>query len=97
MTKICIYEFQCKLCEDRYIGRTNGYIQTRFSAHKNAVKNNNTNTSALAEHLNSEHKDKIGKIETFKLRIITTCRRVGTAVSQLLKQKEQTTTHSTNH
>lgn len=45
-----VYKIQCKQCNGAYIGQTQQYLHKRLCNHKNNVRNNKPDTSALAKH-----------------------------------------------
>ena len=48
-TSCVVYQFSCKVCGDKYIGKTARPFYLRYNEHSNSIKNKN-NTSALSEH-----------------------------------------------
>jgi hypothetical protein len=46
-----VYKYTCLGCQDSYIGKTINSIDERHKQHRSAVIKNDTNKSALAEHL----------------------------------------------
>jgi len=50
-----MYMWKCKLCNEIYIGYTNGPIQIRYKQHISAIRNVRPRDSALSEHLLDKH------------------------------------------
>ena len=51
-----IYRIPCKDCEHAYVGQSRHSLHCRVKEHQRAVRNGDTNASALAEHAwNEEH------------------------------------------
>ena len=51
-----VYRIPCKDCEHAYVGQSGRSLDCRVKEHQRAVRNGDTNASALAEHAwNEEH------------------------------------------
>ncbi len=70
-TRYVVYEFTCKLCDQKYVGQTARPFHYRFKEHRRSVNNRNE-TSALAEHNRKFHGGKLN-IEDFKIRFLDIC------------------------
>lgn len=45
-----IYKIDCTQCDASYIGQTKQYLEKRLKQHKNDIKTNNLNSTALSKH-----------------------------------------------
>lgn len=48
--KCVVYQFTCKVCSEKYIGKTARPFDIRYKEHKNSIKNGNS-ISALSDHV----------------------------------------------
>ena len=62
-----IYQFTCKACNSKYIGKTSRPFRDRFNEHKTSI-NNKDKKSALSEHTNSC--SDISSIQDFNINFI---------------------------
>ncbi len=67
-----VYQFCCRHCNQKYIGKTTRTLAERFSEHTSSV-NNHDKKSALAEHLQVFHSDKQQDIFQFTLSVLKRC------------------------
>ena len=61
-----VYSYTCKICGDKYIGKTARPFISRHREHSNAIKNAN-NSSALSVHLSLFHKDQPRSVKNFDI------------------------------
>lgn len=62
-----VYQYTCKTCNEKYIGKTARPFKIRHQEHKSSIKNNTSN-SALAQH---RSKHSINGIQGFKIQFLS--------------------------
>ena len=65
-TRYVVYQFECGVCHDIYIGQTARPFHFRYKEHKRAIENKN-NSSALSEHILKRHQNASLSINDFAL------------------------------
>ena len=70
--RFLVYKFNCKKCEEFYIGQTSRPFKYRFLEHKRAIEKNRS-SSALAEHRHRQGPG-VSSILDFDLQILDQCR-----------------------
>lgn len=62
-----VYQYTCKICGEKYIGKSSRPFKIRHQEHKSSVKNK-TVSSALAQH---DRKHQISDIEDYSIQILS--------------------------
>ena len=72
--KMVIYQYECKICSQRYIGKTINSIRMRHYKHHYAFRDENSfRESALAAHIADKHPGSTADINCFHINIVSRC------------------------
>lgn len=68
-SKHIVYDFECKLCNQNYIGQTCRPFHVRYKEHERSLKNEDKK-SALSDHSLKYHRDRVMTINDFSYSIL---------------------------